>query len=99
VSLSDHARAARILGEKLAHSARQAKDDAAREVAAGKASIAESLVTAGLTLWGMAEAHLAAATAMEEAMRKEMLNHGCTIDHAALTAPKCPACGAPRTAQ
>ncbi len=44
----------------------------------------------------MAEAHLHAADRLEQIDRDQVVGHACTIDHRALSAAKCPACGAPR---
>lgn len=37
-----------------------------------------------------------AASRLEQIDRDQVVGHACTIDHRALSAAKCPACGAPR---
>lgn len=82
-NLQDHARAARHLSAAFDRQARRHSFDKAVPV-----------------LTALSAAYLDAAQAMEreiqrdaEAMAKA---HACTIDHRAITVPKCPACGAPR---
>jgi hypothetical protein len=81
MALTDHARAARILGETIGNRAEQMGDP-----------------TGVLTC--LAEAYTEAAEMMEDADRAEAVRmaeaHRCTLDHARLTVPKCPACGAAR---
>ena len=80
-NLHDHVRAWRILGDSLANRAQQMGDPT------------------GL-LACMADAHHDAADRLLGELAAESLAmaeaHRCTIDHRAITVPKCPACGAPR---
>lgn len=81
MSLSDHARAARMLGAAFANRAEQMGDP-----------------TGILTC--TAEAYADAAEQMEDAVREGAQRmseeYRCTINHATLPGPKCPACHAPR---
>lgn len=47
-------------------------------------------------LSAMAEVYGNAAARMESEVKAAVAKHGCTVDHRALTVPKCPACGGSR---
>lgn len=86
MSLTDHARATDILA------------DAFKE--AGEADMDAGLHDSATVALSIASAYGIAAARMRAAVREEALAYAeaarCTIDHAAMTAPKCPACGHPR---
>lgn len=79
--LSDHARAFRALGRALRAEGENGTD---------RPTNSELLCL-------MADAHMAAAADIEAEVSGGVVDHACTIDHRALTVPRCPACGAPRS--
>lgn len=82
--MQDHIRAMRALGRAL-------KDEGENG-----ASIPANVEVLHL----MGDAHLCAADQLEAEEKAACLAladaHRCTLDHARLSVPKCPACGAPR---
>lgn len=44
----------------------------------------------------ISRAYTCAAADMDAAIKSEIMDHRCSIDHRTLSGPKCPACGAPK---
>ena len=82
MSLHDHARAARFLSDAFDRKARRHSFDKAADL-----------------MRAMSEAYADAAQTMEREIRREAEAHAqaarCTLDHATMKGPACPACKAP----
>ena len=80
MSLFDHAQAARILATSFNHQAHPDCDPATRDM-----------------LFALSAAYEDAANHMEEEARAAIvaIGGGCTLDHATMKGPHCPACRSP----
>lgn len=91
MSLSDHARATRIMADSFT----EAGDEVKR-----KARNNPAMMEAAGTLIALALGFEKAANRMEAEVRADAAimadGHRCSVDHASITTSRCAACGAPR---